>query len=111
MPSAAFTSCWWALVKSQTPSGMPTNVGASSQPVLRMWIFRQSCTTTTAAMTMESRTASGAATSMGMVSASNGTAISASPKPKVERTRVAKNTTSRTCSVVVSTHLPSSQYW
>ncbi len=68
----------------------------------RTWIFRQSCTTTTAAMTIDRSTATGAAISIGILSASNGTAISASPKPNVDRIRVAKNTTRSTCRVEVS---------
>jgi hypothetical protein len=55
---------------------------------------------------MESSTTTGAAISMGIIRASSGTAIRPSPKPKVERISVAKNTTSRTCRVVVSAYLP-----
>src|SRR6185312_7690431 len=85
---------------------MPRNVGASSHPVLRRWIFRQSWVTTTRATVMDSRTASGAATLIGMPNASSGTAMSASPKPNVERISVATNTTSRTYKVIGAIILP-----
>src|ERR1700677_2251468 len=39
--------------------------------------------------------------SIGRMRASSGTAISPSPKPNVDRIKVAKNTTSRTCSVAI----------
>jgi len=44
-----------------------------------------------AAMVMDRRTVSGAATLMGTQKARSGTATSASPKPKAERIRVARN--------------------
>src|SRR5215471_21466718 len=80
---------------------MPRNVGASSQTVLRRWIFRQSWATTTPAMVMDSKTASGAAIWTEVVRASNGTATSASPNPKVDRIMVAKNTTNRMVKVTL----------
>ncbi|WP_242451943.1 hypothetical protein [Rhodanobacter sp. T12-5] len=48
----------------------------------------------------EISTATGAATSTGMIKASNGTAISASPNPNAERTNVARNSTASTPAVV-----------
>src|SRR5262245_49291723 len=51
---------------------------------------------TTRATVMETRTASGAATSTGMSRASRGTAMSASPNPKAERISVATKITAST---------------
>src|ERR1041385_2797267 len=45
------------------------------------------------ATVIETRTATGAATSTGIRRASSGTATNASPKPKAERMRVARNRT------------------
>src|SRR5215467_12833587 len=49
---------------------------------------------------METSAATGAATVIGITSARSGTAISASPKPKVERTNVARNRIAATSIVV-----------
>src|SRR6185437_2346902 len=81
---------------------MPNSVDATSQPALRACTLCQSCTTTTAAMVMESNTASGAAILSGMQSASKGTATSASPNPKAERNNVARKTITSTATVVAS---------
>jgi len=52
------------------------------------------------ATVMETSTAVGAATSMGMTRASRGTAIKASPNPRAERTRVAVKRTRMTGMVI-----------
>ena len=74
---------------------MPKSVAPTSHPVLRRWILRQSCATTTAAIVIETSTASGAATFSGIKSASSGTANSASPNPNADRMNVARKTTSQ----------------
>src|ERR1700735_1800693 len=84
------------------PSGIPRKVGPSNHPVARKWTFRQSWTTTMAATVIDRRTATGAAISIGMISASNGTAIRPSPNPNVERIKLAINTTNKTWRVIVS---------
>lgn len=82
--------------------GIPAKLASTSHAVLRRWICFQSCATTTAAIVMESNTASGAATFSGMHNASRGTANIASPNPKVERMSVAAPTTSRTYRTMMS---------
>src|SRR5262245_25912317 len=54
------------------------------------------------ATVMETRVASGTASSTGMRSASSGTAIRASPKPKADRTSVAAKITASTVNIVQS---------
>ncbi len=95
-PRVALTRWGWALVRSSSPSGIPNSVEKTSQPVESRWIFFQSCRTTTAAMVMEMRTVSGAATFTGMKKARSGTAMRASPKPNVDRIRVARKMMART---------------
>ena len=75
---------------------MPNSVEKTSQPVLSRWIFFQSCRTTMAAMVIEISTLSGAATLTGRKMARSGTAMRASPKPKVDRIRVARKMMRRT---------------
>ena len=91
-----FTARPSTAVSSQRPSGIPASVPSTSQPALRTWITRKSCTTTIAATVMDTRTASGAAIWTGRRSARSGTATSASPNPKVERINVARKTTATT---------------
>src|SRR5579875_2170407 len=62
----------------------------------------QSCTTTMAAMVMDSKTARGAAVCSGIRSASRGTATRASPNPKAERITVAMKMTSSTATVAMA---------
>lgn len=57
-------------------------------------------------MVTETSTATGAATSTGITSASRGTAMRASPKPKVERISVAKNKTQMTWRAIQSITVP-----
>src|ERR1035437_7868588 len=89
----------------QRPKGMPNNVETTSQPALRTWTFCQSWTRMTTATVIEARTASGAATSTGMTRESNGTATSASPKPKAERITVAMKINASTRSTVQSSNI------
>jgi hypothetical protein len=95
-PRAPLTRCGWGLVRSSRPSGIPNSVEKMSRPVLRRWIFFQSCRTTMAAMVIEISTLSGAATLRGRKKARSGTAMRASPKPKVDRIRVARKMMRRT---------------
>ena len=102
--SVTFTAFRWLLVRRASPSGMPNSVAKTSHPVLRTWISRQSCATTTAAIVIDTSTASGAAIPKGRRSASKGTANSASPNPNADRISVAINTTNSTCRVAASIH-------
>src|SRR5262249_56080912 len=58
----------------------------------------QYCRSTTAATVIDTSAARGAAISTGTLSASSGTAISASPNPNAERISVAMKMTASTCS-------------
>lgn len=88
-PKPIFTICSLPEVSNNSPKGMPNNVANINQLALLKWIFFQSWTTTIPAIVTDTNTESGAATSIGIRSASSGTAISDSPNPKAERTRVA----------------------
>jgi hypothetical protein len=100
--SAALTTGPATVVRSSKPNGMPNMVERTSRPALPRWTSRQSRTRTSPATVTETRTANGAATSTGMISASRGTATSASPNPNADRIRVARKSTASTGSIVWS---------
>ena len=89
-------------VSSNSPNGVPTRVESTSRHALPTCTCRQSCATTTPATVIETSTASGTATSTGIINASKGTATRASPNPNVERIKVARKITAGTA-IVVST--------
>jgi len=99
-PNPTLITLSGAQVSRTSPSGIPKIVDNTSHPALRQWMWRQSCATTTAAIVMDTSTAKGAATCIGMKKASRGTAISASPNPNAERITVATNTIRRTSRMV-----------
>ena len=57
------------VVSRSRPTGMPNIVETTSRPALPRWTSRQSRKRTSPATVTETRTASGAATSTGMISA------------------------------------------
>ena len=84
---------------------MPNRVERTSHPALRTWTFRQSWATTIPATVIETRMASGTATSTGMSRASSGTATRASPNPNADRISVARKTTASTGRVAGSANM------
>lgn len=70
--------------------GIPNIAKIISHFALLKCICFRSCTTTIAAIKIDTNTENGTATSIGMKRMSKGTAINDSPKPNVERTNVAR---------------------
>ena len=107
IPKVALISFSLPYIRRYSPKGIPMRAQMMSHFALQKYTNLLSCTTTTAAITMESRTERVTAVSIGIKKMSRGTAISDSPNPKVDRTNVATKTMSRIQSVVGSIYFNS----
>lgn len=81
---------------------MPNAAKIISHFALLKCIFEWSCNITTSATSIDIITANGTAVEIGMKRLNNGTAISASPNPNVERNKVAANAIHTTRKIIVT---------